>query len=77
MLDIACFINRHFLLRVWLVFECGGISGIGLSIRKRNLIFNDLLIKPFDYFIKFRMFSVFDSIVKTFNYADIIDPIIR
>ena len=40
-------------------------------------MFNNLLIKPFDYFMEFRMFFVFDSIVKTLNYADIISPIIR
>ena len=65
------------MLRVWLAFEYSGISGMGLSIRIRNLIFNNLLIKPFDYIIEFRILSVFDSIVKTFNYADIVNPIIK
>ena len=50
---------------------------MGLNIRIRNLILNNLLIEPFDYFIEFRILSVFDSIVKTLNYANIIDFIIR
>ena len=77
MLDAVCLINKHLLLRIWLVFECDEISGINLSIRIRSLILNNLLIKPFNYFIEFRMFSVFDLIVKTFNYANIISLIIK
>ena len=48
-----------------------------LNIRIRSLILNNLLIESFDYFMEFRMLSVFDSIVKTFNYANIIGPIIK
>ena len=77
MLNAACLTDRHLLLKVWLAFEYSGVSGMSLSIRIRNLMFDDLLIKPFDHFIEFRMLSVFDSIVKTLNYANIIGPIIR
>ena len=77
MFDAACFAGRYLLLRVWLAFECSGVSGMGLSIRMRSLMLNDLLIELFDHFIEFRMFFVFDSIVKTFNCADIIGPVIR
>ena len=77
MLNTAYFINRHLLLRIWLAFEYNGINDIDLNIRIRNLMLNNLLIKSFDYFIEFRMFFVFDSIVKTFNYVNIIGPIIR
>ena len=77
MLNAVCFVSRHLLLRVWLTFECSGVSGMGLSIRMRSLMLDDLLIEPFDYFMEFRMLSVFDSIVKTLNCADIIGPVIR
>ena len=77
MLDVAYFINKHLLLKIWLAFECNGINDMGLSIRIRSLMLDDLLIKPFDHFMEFRMLFVFDSIVKTLNYANIISPIIR